>query len=341
MGFIGNYIKNLGSVSLGREPIRPLLFSYYVTHRCTLNCRYCCDGDGKRFAEDPIPELDTTEAKRLLSILRSAGDTLDITGGEPLLRDNLAEILAHARAIGFRTVLNTKGIGLPARREMLKDIDVLVISIDTLDPDGLAALVGRPRSTAEAILASLDFALAERGRTGVKLVLSAVATPENLDEVAAVLDFAVQHSLGFQVSPEIVGTAANPLLRENAAYRKLIDRVLAVKKQRRGILGVPEYFAGIRDFGRFRCHPLLMPVIRPDGRMYYPCLEWKQAEINLLEIGDYFSALSEARRRFGEIPACHDCCHIFCHAALSLLQTHPLSAIGELKHWRLCHEPAA
>jgi MoaA/NifB/PqqE/SkfB family radical SAM enzyme len=333
MGFIGNYLVNLGSVALGREPIRPLLFSYYVTHRCSLNCRYCCDGDGKRFAEDPIPELQTADVKRLLSILRAAGDTLDVTGGEPLMRDDLEEILAHARQIGFRTVLNTKGIGFPDRRNMLEYIDVLVVSVDTLDPDGLATLIGRPRATAEAILATLDFALAQRRRTGMKLALSAVATPDNLAEVAGVLEFTQRHSLGFQVSPEIVGTTANPLLRDNAEYRKLIDRVLAAKKQSRGVLGVPEYFAGIRDFGRFRCHPMLMPVVRPDGRMYYPCLEWKQAEINLLEVGDYFEALRSARRRFGKIPDCRDCCHIFCHAALSLLQTHPISALGELRHW--------
>jgi MoaA/NifB/PqqE/SkfB family radical SAM enzyme len=333
MGFVGNYVKNLGNIAFGREPIRPLLFSYYITHRCTLNCRYCCDGDGKRFAEDPIPELTTDEVKRLLSILRAAGDTLDITGGEPLLRDDLEEILAYARAIGFRTVLNTKGIGLTTRKALLENINVLVVSIDTLDPDKLATLVGRPRSTAEAILASLGFVLEQHGHTDAKLVLSVVATPDNLVEVSTVMDFAMEHSLGFQVSPEIVGTTANPLLRENAEYRKLIDRVLAMKKQRRGILGVPEYLSGIRDFGRFCCHPMLMPVVRPDGRMYYPCLEWKQAEIDLLEVGDYFQALSAARRRFGAIPDCQDCCHIFCHAALSLLQTHPLSALAELRHW--------
>ena len=70
MGFTWNYLTNLAELAIGREPSRPLLFSYYITHRCHLNCRYCCDGDGRRFAEDPIPELDTADVKRLLSILR-------------------------------------------------------------------------------------------------------------------------------------------------------------------------------------------------------------------------------------------------------------------------------
>ena len=45
----------------------------------------------------------------------------------------------------------------------------------------------------------------------------------------------------------------------------VIDRTLALKRAHRGVLGVPEYLVGIRDFGRFRCHPLLMPVILLGG----------------------------------------------------------------------------
>ncbi len=334
MDFVVNYVRNLGAMCLGREPVRPRRFADYVTHRCNLGCRYCCDGDGKRFNEDPIPELETTGVCRLLSILRRAGDTLDITGGEPLVRGDLEEILAHARGIGFRTVLNTKGIGLTSRPEVLRHTSVLVLSLDTLDVGTLADVIGRPREVAEEVVATVNDSLATCRKTGTKLVLSSVATPDNLAGVSEVLEFAMQNGLGFQLSPEIVGTTVNPALRGNAAYSQLIGRTLAAKRAQRGVLGVPEYLAGIRDLSAFRCHPLLMPVIRPDGRMYYPCLEWKQADINLLESGDYFDALRAAQQRFGGIPACQDCCHIFCHMALSLLQSHPLSALGELRHWR-------
>lgn len=299
MGFVTNYIRNLGALGIGKEPIRPLLFSYYVTHRCDLACRYCSDGDGKRFKEDPIPELGTAQAKRLLSILREAGDTLDITGGEPLLRFS----------------------------------DVLVLSLDSLDPAPLSRLIGRPVSTAERILRALEFALSRRAATGTRLVIACVATPENLDDVARTLRFANGHRLAFQLSPEIDGTHPNPALFGDARYRALVDEAMAAKRRGPGVLGVVPYLRGIRDFRRFRCHPLLMPVIRPDGRMYYPCLEWKRAEIDLLGAGGYAEALRAARRR-GPIPRCRDCCHLFCHMALSLLQTHPLAALGELRHWR-------
>jgi len=334
MGFLASYARNLAAVALGRQPTRPLLFSYYVTHRCELACAYCCDGDGKRFRDEPIPELSTDEASRLLRILRAACDTLDVTGGEPLLRPDLEDLLARAHAIGFRIVLNTKGIGLEQRPDLLRFTHVLVLSLDTLEPEALARVIGRPRAAADRVLDALRYALAQRDATRTKLVLSAVATPANLDEVAKVLHFAADHRVAFHLSPEILGTAANPQLRNNPRYAALIDEVLACKRRGRGVLGVPRYLVGIRDFAPFRCHPLLMPCIRPDGRMYYPCLESKRAEISPLEAGSYWAALRAARERCGEIPECRDCCHIFCHMALSLLQRHPLAALGEMKHWR-------
>jgi len=334
MGFLANYIRNLAALAVGREPERPLLFSWYVTHRCEFGCRYCSDGDGKRFREEPVPELATEEAKRLITTLRRSGDTLDLTGGEPLLRADLEELMAHARAVGFRTVLNTKGLGLPGRPELLRLANVLVLSLDTLDPAALAEILDRPAETAAEVLEALRFAMAERRKSGTRLVLSAVATPDNLDGVAAVLRFAREHGLGFHVSPEITGTRVNPALRGNARYAELIDEVLTAKRERASVLGVRRYLSGIRDFATFRCHPLLMPVIRPDGRLYYPCLENRHAEVSVLEAGDYQAALAAARRLRGGIPACRDCCHIFCHMAISLFQRHPLAALGELRHWR-------
>jgi MoaA/NifB/PqqE/SkfB family radical SAM enzyme len=334
MGFVGSYLRNWGGLLLGAEPMRPLLFSYYVTHRCELNCGYCSDGDGRPFKAEVVPELGTADAKRLISLLRGATDTLDITGGEPLLRVDLEALLAHAQSLGFRTVLNTKGLGLDERPDLLRLTDVLVLSVDALEAGRLAALIGSAAATAERILRVLHWTLAAGRSNGTRVVLSAVATPANLDDVAAVLRFALQNGLGFQVSPQIVGTHMHPGLRRNERYRRLIDEVLATKRRCPGVLGVPRYFVGIRDGSPFRCHPLLMPTIRPDGRMYYPCLERKRAEVDLLAAGNYFAALRAARSAFGGVPRCGDRCQIFCHMALSLLQAHPWAALRELKHWR-------
>jgi len=221
------------------------------------------------------------------------------------------------------------------RPDLMRLTDVLVLSLDTMDPGVLSEVIGRPRATAEKVIEALHFAVSRRKETGTKLVLSAVATPTNLTGVRKVLRFALDHSIAFNVSPEIVGTVVHPELRDNSDYDHLIAEVMMAKKERPGVLGVPRYLQRIRDFGPFHCYPLLMPTIRPDGRMYYPCLESKRADISLLEAGSYPRALKAARERAGDLPECKDGCHLFCHMAISLYQRHPFSALGEIRHWRM------
>ncbi len=69
MGFLANYIRNVASIAAFRQPRRPLLFSYYVTHRCSLACRYCSDGQGRPFKDDVVDELPTEQAKKLIDLL--------------------------------------------------------------------------------------------------------------------------------------------------------------------------------------------------------------------------------------------------------------------------------
>ena len=333
MGFVANYVRNLLSLAVGREPTRPLLFSYYVTHRCKLRCEYCSDGHGRPFHEDTVAELGTDDAKRLITLLSAAADTLDVTGGEPLLRDDLEDLLAFARARGMRTVLNTNGLSLPDRPDVLANCDVLVISLDAVQPARLGEIIGRDAACAERILDAVRYACRRRHETRTAVVLSTVALPGRLSEVERVLAFAAEGGLAFQLSPRINGTTAHPDLRDSPQYRRLLDAVIAAKRSGVRVLGLRRYLRGIRDFSPFRCHPLLMPTIRPDASMYYPCLESGRADVNLLDAGTYPAALQSLRKAH-RLPACRRRCHLFCHMALSLLQRHPAEAVRELKYLR-------
>jgi len=333
MGFVANYLRNLPAALTGRQPARPLFFSWYVTHRCALACGYCSDGEGRPFKELRSAELSLPEAERLLTLLRREADTLDLTGGEPLIREDLEGLLGIARRLGFRIALNTKGIGLPDRPELLRLTDVLALSVDSLDPTRLSGIIGRPPEVARQVLAALDFALAERKRLKVRLVLAAVAMPGNLDDVEQVVDLAERHGLGLHVSPQNVGTDVHPDLRGNPRWARLAQRLVEAKARGVDVLGVPEYLRGIRDMARYRCMPFLMPTLRPDGRACYPCLDFVKAEVDVLASGSWSAALAQARAQAGPVPDCGDRCQIFCHMAPSLLQQHPLSALGELRHW--------
>jgi MoaA/NifB/PqqE/SkfB family radical SAM enzyme len=334
MGFLWNYARNLVSITALNQPRHPLLFSYYITHRCNLCCSYCSDGQGRPFKEDVVEELSTEDAKQLIKILRRSCDVLDFTGGEPILRDDLEELLSYARQIGFRTILNTKGINLPQRPDLMRLSDVLVLSVDSLRAERLAQIIRSSTDTAEKILCTLRWVVKNRHLYKTRVVMAAVAMPDNLDDVSETLDFAVKENLGFQLSPQIIGMMAHTQLRSNDRYKSLINKAIEAKASGAYVFGVFEYLHNIRDLGSGVCFPLLMPTIRPDGKVNLPCLERPEKRVDLRITGSYDRALAVTKIDYN--PAeCKNRCHTFCHRALSLLQQKPLSALRELKNWSM------
>jgi len=87
----------------------PLSGSIEVTNRCNLRCQHCfiqCD----RQAWEHEPDLTTAEWCDILDQMAKAGTLwLLITGGEPLMRPDFAEIYMHAKRLGFLVTLFTNG----------------------------------------------------------------------------------------------------------------------------------------------------------------------------------------------------------------------------------------
>jgi pyrroloquinoline quinone biosynthesis protein E len=92
----------------------PLWLLAELTYRCPLHCVFCSNPiDYARHDQ----ELGTATWKRLFEEARALGSVqLGFSGGEPLLRDDLEELVAHARALGFYTNLITSGVGLTRER---------------------------------------------------------------------------------------------------------------------------------------------------------------------------------------------------------------------------------
>jgi uncharacterized radical SAM superfamily Fe-S cluster-containing enzyme len=103
-----------------------------VTNRCNLSCRYC-------FAGDSIDEEPPLEAvKGWLSDLSASGRTfVQFSGGEPTLRDDLPEIVSHAKQCGFRYIqLNTNGLRLAEDLDYVKKLADAGLSFVFLQFDG-------------------------------------------------------------------------------------------------------------------------------------------------------------------------------------------------------------
>lgn len=98
----------------------PMWLLAEVTYRCPLHCVFCYNPVD--YAKQH-QELTTEEWKRVLRESRELGAAqLGLSGGEPLLRDDLEEIVREARSLGYYTNLLTSGIGMTeARIAALKD----------------------------------------------------------------------------------------------------------------------------------------------------------------------------------------------------------------------------
>ena len=122
----------------------PLWLSLELTYRCPLKCSWC--NNPLDFDSYANRELSTAEWKEVLADARELGALqLGFTGGEPLLRDDLEELVAYADGIGFYTNLITSGIGLDdARMAALKraGLKQVQLSLQSTRPALTDALVG-------------------------------------------------------------------------------------------------------------------------------------------------------------------------------------------------------
>lgn len=150
-----------------------------LTDRCNLRCTYCMPAEGLDWmATDQV--LTADEIGRLLRIgVEDLGiRRIRFTGGEPLLRRELTEIVAAAAALDPRPELSltTNGLGLAHKAEALAaaGLDRVNVSLDTIDREGYAAITRRDRI--DDVLAGLT-AAAAAGLTPVKV--NAVLDPRS------------------------------------------------------------------------------------------------------------------------------------------------------------------
>lgn len=107
-----------------------------ITNRCNLNCVHC-GIDAERTST--IPEMTLGEYKDLFVDARDLGaEKLDITGGEPVLRRDLPDIVSAGSSLGYYVKLNTNGTLLTRNRLVqLKErgLDGIAISLDGSTPE--------------------------------------------------------------------------------------------------------------------------------------------------------------------------------------------------------------
>ena len=120
-----------------------------VTDRCNLRCRYCMPAEGLPWL--PKPEmLSDDELVRVIGVFVGLGvNQVRLTGGEPLLRRSLVDVVRRIAALEPRPriAMTTNGIGLDRLAQPLAEagLDRVNVSLDTVDPREFADLTRRDR----------------------------------------------------------------------------------------------------------------------------------------------------------------------------------------------------
>ncbi|MFH1435760.1 MAG: radical SAM protein [Pseudomonadota bacterium] len=200
----------------------PLLVSWCLTEKCNLTCAHCA------IHRNPRPEIGTREVLAVIDRLRAAGTRIiSFSGGETLMRHDIAAILDYCGRRGIRTRVTSNGLLVPRKIDSIASLDVLKLSVDGT------------KETHEAMrgpgsFGALHAAIASASQRRMKVVFSTALTEINMKDCLFVLDLAAQHDTvaTFQPLERRRGLDERQycgLMPDIAAYRRLISFLMTEK----------------------------------------------------------------------------------------------------------------
>ena len=200
-----------------------------VTEKCSLRCVYCMPEQGL----PAIPRrqlLSAVEIARLVGIaVRDLGvRDVRFTGGEPLMRADLAQIVALSSAVagGASISMTTNGIGLDKRVDELvaAGLTRVNISLDTVDRDHFARLTRRDR------LPSVFAGIEAAKRAGVTpLKINAVLMRDTLGGAADLLQWSLENSVHLRFIEQMPLDADEAWARDNMVVASELLEVLGAR----------------------------------------------------------------------------------------------------------------
>ncbi|GAB6180533.1 putative heme d1 biosynthesis radical SAM protein NirJ2 [Desulfotomaculum defluvii] len=207
-----------------------MIISWNTTNACNLYCEHCYRDAGVKAEE----ELNTEEGKRLLDQIAEAGFKIMIfSGGEPLMRPDIYELVAHAKSKGLRPVFGTNGTLITQEvAQRLKDsgaagIGISLDSVDSAKHDKFRAQQGCWQAAVEG--------MRNCRKVGLPFQVHTTVMDWNYHEVEELTDFAVKegavaHHVFFLVPTGRAVNIEQESLRAEQ-YEDLLRRIMEKQKQ--------------------------------------------------------------------------------------------------------------
>lgn len=304
----GNLIK-MGWGVLGvnlyglRKPLNVMLS---VTNRCVASCSYC------NIPNRSQQELSTSEIYSLIDQIAKMGCVrLGLWGGEPLIRNDIGEIVNYAKSKGLFVTLDSNGYFLPQKIKTLSSLDHLILA---LDGDEHAHNLNRGSGSFQRVMAAIE---AAKGK--IPFWTITVLTKNNLDSIDFILNKAREYNFlaTFQLlhHNEKLSRNHESLLPSYQQYSEVIKKLILEKKKNAPMASSLSYLYHILNWADYSCPTVsgrLCKIRCWAGRAYcnvdtdgsvYPCslLVEKMDALNFL--GSGFKKAFESMR----LDSCKSC----------------------------------
>jgi MoaA/NifB/PqqE/SkfB family radical SAM enzyme len=264
---VARYLKDFRlSIQQSTPLVNPLRATFPIITRCNSRCNYCGVWEAEPY------EVPLADCKLVIDELYSLGvQAVTLTGGEPLLHNGLAEIVAYARERGLVVSVTTNGLLLNSNRlwPLLEaGLHVLTLSLDTVDPSTYAAIRGVPL---EPIFDGLNRLLKARANfPNMAVSVNCIISKANIKGIVPLVEYCSKRdiSVGFQPVHFTYGSGHKPgspyeqvtmfgsyqsaflvcTAQDLPQLHNLIEQLLVMQEKGYLINSDPEYLKGFPEF---------------------------------------------------------------------------------------------
>ncbi|HEV2231869.1 MAG TPA: radical SAM protein, partial [Terriglobia bacterium] len=254
----------------------PYMVMFETTLMCNMFCEYCIFGEEGKFNDLQTRATRDRIFKRIDEFCEMGIFALSFSGGEPLLNPNTSDYIAYAADKGLWTSMPTNGLLIKKYADGVARLDMLEVSIDSLNPQRFAkrrGVDGLPK-----ILDNLDFVLKKRKPFTTQI--NAAVNLENLHDLPELAEFCKGRDL--VLHPEAVHNVMRrgELLPDSELHGREIDTVETFLRNLRldypkNVRFYTHYYEFYRKGGfgaQFPCrHPSKLISMKPEGSIHLPC----------------------------------------------------------------------
>jgi MoaA/NifB/PqqE/SkfB family radical SAM enzyme len=328
------------SFLIGRPLCGPILGTLITNYRCNYHCEMCnLPLRDNLLKEKGLKELSTVQLKQLLKDFSDLGTAgIGFTGGEPLIREDIFELLKYAKSLNMITHLNSNGFFLTkeaAKKLIDTKIDSINISLDGARPETHDKIRGFPGAFDKAISAiGLINAAREKIDTPPRLKIVTVMSRENIDEIPelarlseALKTDCIEFIPRQPFSPDSGFSAP---LHDSSFLKKLEQTTAYLLKLKQSKIKIENSCAHIRLFRKsfenikspLTCYAGYNSCAVDCYGEIYPCMPWinwnkPAANINDIPLKKFWYSNRYNRIR-KDIARCRDC-YLNCQTELNIL----------------------